>query len=106
MVGSASFSWELLRGGFVRPARTAGDGLGAMQRVKRAVKVVFGFTLLAIGVVLLITPGPGWVVIFAGLAVLAAEFLWAPRRPPALLSLLPLLILPALRFRHGHPVRR
>ncbi len=50
-----------------------------MQRIKRAVKTVFGFTLLAIGAVLLITPGPGWVVILAGLAVLAAEFLWARR---------------------------
>lgn len=50
-----------------------------MQQVKRAVKVVIGFTLLAFGLVLLVTPGPGWLVIFAGLAVLAAEFLWARR---------------------------
>jgi uncharacterized protein (TIGR02611 family) len=50
-----------------------------VRRIKRAVKAVFGFTLLAIGVVLLVTPGPGWVVIFAGLALLAAEFLWARR---------------------------
>jgi uncharacterized protein (TIGR02611 family) len=50
-----------------------------MQRIKRAVKVVIGFTLLVFGVVMLVTPGPGWVVIFAGLAVLAAEFLWARR---------------------------
>jgi uncharacterized protein (TIGR02611 family) len=41
--------------------------------------MVFGFTLLAIGVVMLITPGPGWVVILSGLALLAAEFLWARR---------------------------
>lgn len=50
-----------------------------MRNVKRVVKTVFGFTLLAIGVVLLVTPGPGWVVILAGLAVLAAEYLWARR---------------------------
>ena len=50
-----------------------------MRNVKRVVKTVFGFTLLAIGVLLLITPVPGWVVIFAGLALLAAEFLWARR---------------------------
>jgi len=50
-----------------------------VQRIKRVVKAVFGFTLLAIGVVLLVTPGPGWVVILAGLALLAAEFLWARR---------------------------
>jgi len=41
--------------------------------------MVFGFTLLAIGIVMVVTPGPGWLVIFSGLAVLAAEFLWARR---------------------------
>ncbi|HVN07782.1 MAG TPA: PGPGW domain-containing protein [Patescibacteria group bacterium] len=50
-----------------------------MRQIKRAIKVVIGFTLLAIGVVLLVTPGPGWLVILSGLAVLAAEFLWARR---------------------------
>ena len=42
-------------------------------------KIVFGFTLLAAGVVMLITPGPGWVTIFVALGVLAAEFVWAKR---------------------------
>lgn len=50
-----------------------------MRQIKRAIKTVFGFTLLAIGVVLLVTPGPGWLVILAGLALLAAEFVWARR---------------------------
>jgi len=50
-----------------------------VHNVKRVVKTVFGFTLLAIGALLLITPVPGWVVILAGLALLAAEFLWARR---------------------------
>jgi uncharacterized protein (TIGR02611 family) len=50
-----------------------------MQHVRRAVKIVFGFTLLLLGVIMLLTPGPGWAVIFAGLAVLAAEYIWARR---------------------------
>jgi uncharacterized protein (TIGR02611 family) len=50
-----------------------------VRNVKRVVKTVFGFTLLAIGLVLLITPVPGWLVILAGLALLAAEYLWARR---------------------------
>ena len=50
-----------------------------MRQAKRAIKIVFGFTLLALGAVMLITPGPGWVTIFAGLAVLAAEYVWARR---------------------------
>jgi len=50
-----------------------------VQQVKRAVKIVIGFTLLVFGVVMLVTPGPGWLVILSGLAVLAAEFIWARR---------------------------
>jgi len=64
----------------VRPgAGAAGYGRGAVRQIKRAIKAVIGFTLLAIGVVLIVTPGPGWLVILSGLAVLAAEFLWARR---------------------------
>jgi uncharacterized protein (TIGR02611 family) len=32
-----------------------------------------------VGVVMLVTPGPGWLVIFLGLSLLAAEFIWARR---------------------------
>ena len=38
-----------------------------------------GFTLLLVGVVMIITPGPGWLVISLGLGLLAAEFVWARR---------------------------
>jgi uncharacterized protein (TIGR02611 family) len=46
--------------------------------VKLMVAVV-GTLIVALGVVLLPLPGPGWVIIFAGLAVLAMEFPWARR---------------------------
>lgn len=51
----------------------------SLHQAKRLVKIVFGFTLLLLGGVMLITPGPGLVVIIAGLALLAAEFVWARR---------------------------
>ncbi len=38
-----------------------------------------GFAVMAVGVVLLVTPGPGLVVIIAGLAILAHEFAWAAK---------------------------
>ena len=57
----------------------AGFGWSAVRQVKRVIKAVFGFTLLIIGIVMFVTPGPGWLVVFSGLAVLAAEFLWARR---------------------------
>jgi tellurite resistance protein TerC len=38
-----------------------------------------GFTVLLIGVALLVLPGPAVVVIPTGLAILATEFVWARR---------------------------
>ena len=51
----------------------------SLQQTKRFLKILFGFTLLVLGVVMLVTPGPGWLVIALGLGVLAAEFVWAQR---------------------------
>ena len=50
-----------------------------LRQAKRIVKIVVGFTLLLIGIVLLVLPGPGWLTILLGLALLAAEFAWAKR---------------------------
>lgn len=50
-----------------------------ISQAKRALKIVFGFTLLAVGVIMIVTPGPGWLVIALALGVLAAEFVWARR---------------------------
>jgi uncharacterized protein (TIGR02611 family) len=46
------------------------------QSVRLSVAAV-GFTVLTLGVVMLVTPGPGLLVIIAGLAILAHEFSWA-----------------------------
>lgn len=51
----------------------------AAQQIKRFFKIIAGFTLLLVGIVMLVTPGPGWVAILGGLALLAAEFVWARR---------------------------
>lgn len=48
-----------------------------MHQAKRWIKILFGFTLLVLGVVMIVTPGPGWLTIFLGLGILAAEFVWA-----------------------------
>ncbi len=50
-----------------------------MQQAKRWLKIIFGFTLLVLGAIMVFTPGPGWVMILLGLGVLAAEFVWARR---------------------------
>ena len=40
---------------------------------------VLGSAVIAAGVVLLPLPGPGWLIIFAGLGLLATEYEWAKR---------------------------
>jgi uncharacterized protein (TIGR02611 family) len=50
-----------------------------LRQARRAIIAAFGFTLVALGVVMLVTPGPGWLVIFLGLSALAVEFVWARR---------------------------
>ena len=46
---------------------------------RRAAITLAGGTLLAVGLLLLVLPGPGTPVLLAGLAVLATEFAWAER---------------------------
>ena len=40
---------------------------------------VVGLTVLMIGVAAIPYPGPGWAIVFLGLAILATEFYWAQR---------------------------
>lgn len=54
-----------------------------MDRIKRhskklAIGIVGGVVLL-IGILLIPYPGPGWLIVFAGLAILATEFSFAQR---------------------------
>jgi uncharacterized protein (TIGR02611 family) len=51
----------------------------SLRAVKKAVVGVIGGTVLLIGVLLLVLPGPAFLVIPAGLAILALEFRWAKR---------------------------
>ena len=47
------------------------------KQLKKIFVAVVGFTILIIGVLLIVLPGPATLVIPAGLAVLATEFVWA-----------------------------
>ena len=51
----------------------------SMKRAVRVAKIVGGFVLLVAGIAMIALPGPGWLTIAAGLAILAGEFLWARR---------------------------
>ena len=47
--------------------------------LKRVLVGIVGGLVTVIGVVALIAPGPGWLIIFAGLGILGSEFAWAAR---------------------------
>ncbi|MFL6238867.1 MAG: PGPGW domain-containing protein [Actinomycetes bacterium] len=48
-----------------------------VRHLRRGAVTLLGVTILAVGVALLILPGPGFLVIAAGFAVLATEYEWA-----------------------------
>jgi tellurite resistance protein TerC len=50
-----------------------------LRQARRVIIAVIGFTVLLVGVALLVLPGPAFLVIPAGLAILAIEFAWARR---------------------------
>jgi uncharacterized protein (TIGR02611 family) len=60
-----------------------------MQPIKRIVVTVVGGTVLALGIALIVLPGPAFLVIPAGLAILAIEFAWARRWLRSARALLP-----------------
>jgi uncharacterized protein (TIGR02611 family) len=46
---------------------------------KRIAVTVAGFAVLLAGIALLVLPGPGWLLIFIGLTILATQYVWAER---------------------------
>ena len=51
----------------------------APPMVRKVVVGVIGTTVLVIGVLLIVLPGPAVIVIPLGLGILASEFIWAKR---------------------------
>lgn len=53
--------------------------LKTFKQAKRLIIGVIGTTVLLIGLALIVLPGPAFIVIPIGLAILATEFAWAKR---------------------------
>jgi len=51
--------------------------LKTFKQVKRLVIGLIGFTVLVIGVAVIVLQGPAFIVIPIGLGILATEFIWA-----------------------------
>ncbi len=74
--------WQLSGGSTSGGNLSGGSNLsgGNASRLARRIAVaIMGGTVLLLGVVMLVTPGPGLAVIIGGLAILAAEFAFARR---------------------------
>jgi len=54
-------------------------GASLLRHVRRVIVAVVGATVLAIGIAMIVLPGPAFIVIPLGLGILAAEFAWAKR---------------------------
>ena len=61
---------------------------GARDRVRstrtgrillQTIVAIIGTSVIVVGAILIPLPGPGWLIVFTGLAILAAEFAWAGR---------------------------
>lgn len=50
-----------------------------LRQARRLIVGVLGGTVVLLGLIMILTPGPAFVVIPIGLAILAAEFVWARR---------------------------
>jgi len=51
----------------------------SLKQVKKIIIGIVGFSVLLVGVAMLVLPGPAFIVIPAGLAILATEFVWAKK---------------------------
>ena len=49
------------------------------RNIKRIMVTIAGVLVVLIGIVLIPLPGPGWAIVFGGLAILATEYVWAQR---------------------------
>jgi uncharacterized protein (TIGR02611 family) len=70
--------------------------LRTLKNAKRAIVGVIGVTVLAVGIAMIVLPGPAVIVIPLGLGILATEFAWAH-------SLLCSLKTRATRLKKGSP---
>ena len=47
--------------------------------IVRLARITGGFTVLLLGLIAIPLPGPGWLIVGVGLAILARDFVWAER---------------------------
>lgn len=48
-----------------------------LKQIKKIIIAVVGFTILVLGLLMIVLPGPAFIFIPLGLTILASEFVWA-----------------------------
>ena len=51
----------------------------SIAQARRLIIAVIGFTVLLLGIAMIVLPGPALIVIPVGLGILSTEFIWAKR---------------------------
>ncbi|KFF59802.1 hypothetical protein JF66_08695 [Cryobacterium sp. MLB-32] len=59
---------------FLRRCRTWVDGYPSLRWVYRLAVALLGTVIIIVGVILIPLPGPGWLIVFLGVACLGTEF--------------------------------
>lgn len=77
-IASAEDPWRPIRR-FLAGIRRRIERRPVLRRVYRIAVAVLGAGIALVGIPLIPLPGPGWLVVFLGLAVLGTEFSWARR---------------------------
>ncbi len=72
----------------LRRMRSWIDARPRLRSAYRASVGILGGSIVIVGLLLVPLPGPGWLVVFLGLAVLGTEFTWARRLAGSLKRLL------------------
>lgn len=60
-------------------APPGGYGAAVLRAARRAAVFILGISVVLVGMVMIVSPGPAIVVIPLGMGILATEFLWARR---------------------------
>ncbi|MCJ7554303.1 MAG: PGPGW domain-containing protein [Ignavibacteriaceae bacterium] len=50
-----------------------------LKKLRQIIIAVIGFTVLTIGIIMIVFPGPAFIIIPIGLSILATEFVWAKK---------------------------
>jgi tellurite resistance protein TerC len=59
------------------PSQNNNGRKSAYEHARTVARTIIGFSVLGVGIIMIVTPGPAVVVIPVGLAILATEYAWA-----------------------------